>query len=190
MRVEAFEEEGQVRLRWWVDRSALLKAMHCDGRYLLVTNAPLSSARMLELYRAKDGVEKRFMIAKQELKVSPIYLHKDNRIEAMLLIHMIALLVYSLLEREVRNQGLQITSRRIIEQLASISLIETHCLDGSVLYRLTPINEEQYALLIALDHLLHPLQLSGFQPSLLPGQLEQISKTPVLEIAPPAWGAG
>ena len=39
MRAEAYtNEEGQVCLRWWVDRYALWQAMQRDGRYLLVTN--------------------------------------------------------------------------------------------------------------------------------------------------------
>ena len=39
MRAQAYaDEQGQVRLRWWVDRYALWQAMQRDGRYLLVTN--------------------------------------------------------------------------------------------------------------------------------------------------------
>ncbi len=78
--------------------------MQRDGRYLLVTNDwSLSPQRMLALYRQKDGVEKRFTVSKGDIKVSPIYLHKDQRIEAMLLLNMLALLTYSLLERQVRQ---------------------------------------------------------------------------------------
>ena len=82
---------------------------------------------MLTLYRQKDGVEKRFTVSKSDLKVSPIYLHKDERIEAMLLINMLALLAYSLLERQVRQGGLQMATRRIIEKLESLDVIETFC---------------------------------------------------------------
>ena len=65
---------------------------------------------MLARYRQKDGGEKRFSVCKSDLKVSPIYLHKDARIEGMLLIHMLALLTYSLLERQARQGGLQMTN--------------------------------------------------------------------------------
>jgi hypothetical protein len=78
---------------------------------------------MLALYRQKDGVEKRFTVSKSDLKVSPIYLHKDQRIEAMLLINMLALLVYSLLERQVRQGGLPMTTRRIIQKLENLDVI-------------------------------------------------------------------
>jgi transposase len=170
MRAEAYvDETGQIHLRWWVDRYALWQAMQSDGRYLLVTNDwSLSPQRMLALYRQKDGVEKRFTVSKSDLKVSPVYLHKDPRIEAMLLINMLALLVYSLLERQVRQKGLQMTTRRIVQTLESLDVIETQCWDGSCLYRLVPVDAEQAALLDALAHLLAELRLPRWPHPLLP----------------------
>ncbi len=190
MRVEAYEVDGRVQLRWWVDREALREAMQQDGRYLLVTNDfSLAPAQMLALYRAKDGLEKRFTVCKQDLRVSPIYLHKDARIEAMLLLHMIALLAYSLLERQVRQRGLQVTTRRIIERLASLTLIETHCWDGSVLYRLTPVDAEQDALLRILMEILAELWLPRFRPALPVSPTGQRLLPPRWEVIPPALPA-
>ena len=59
MRVEAYEtDDGRIDLRWWIDTDALWHVMEMDGRYLLVTNDfTLSLRQMIELYRAKDGVE-------------------------------------------------------------------------------------------------------------------------------------
>jgi len=154
------DEEGQVHLRWGLDRYALWQADQQDGRYLLVTNDwSLSPEQMLALYRQKDGVEKRFTVSKSDLKVSPVYLHKDKRIEAMLLINMLALLAYSLLERQVRKNGLQMTTRRIIQQLENLDVIETHCWDESRLCRFVPVDEEQAALLVALQHILAQLAI-------------------------------
>jgi len=172
MRAEAYlDEQDQIRLRWWIDRYALWQVMERDGRYLLVTNDwSLSPQRILALYRQKDGVEKRFKVTKSDLKVSPIYLHKDNRIEAMLLINMLALLAYSLLERQVRQGGLQMTTRRIIEKLESLDVIETYCWDGSRLCRLVPVDEEQAAILQVLAHVLADLRLPRWpHRSLSPG---------------------
>jgi len=170
MRAEAsVDEQGQIRLRWWVDRHALLLAMQKDGRYLLVTNDwRLSPQRMFDLYRQKDGVEKRFKVSKSDLKVSPIYLHKDERIEGMLLINMLALLTYSLLERQVRQSGLQMTTRRIIERLENLDVVETLCWDGSRLYRVAPVDEEQALLLEILAHVLAELRRSRWPHLLLP----------------------
>jgi hypothetical protein len=140
---------GQVDLRWQLDTYALWQAEQKDGRYLLVTNDwSLSHQQMFHLYRAKDGVEKRFHVCKSDLQVSPVFLHQDQRIASMLLLNMLALLAYSLLERQVRQQGLQLTTRQLIKRLQPLTLIETHCHDGSCLRRLTPLDP---ALLPLLD---------------------------------------
>jgi transposase len=163
------DENGQLRLCWWVNRYPLWQAMQQDGRYLLVTNDwTLPPRKMLALYRQKDGVEKRIQVSKQDLKVSPVYLHKDKRIEAMLLINMLALLAYSLLERQARQHGLQMTTRRIIAKLQSLDVVETFCWDGSHLMRLVPMDEEQVAILQVLAQLLTELRLPRCPHPLLP----------------------
>jgi hypothetical protein len=154
------DDQGQVGLRWWVDRGALILAQRQDGRYLLVTNDwSLSPPQLLDLYRQKDGVEKRFEVSKQVLKVAPVYLHQDARIEGMLLINMLALLAYSLLEREVRQHGLHLTAERVIEKLHTLDVIETQCWDGSSLYRLTPIDAEQLMILEVLGQIIKDMVL-------------------------------
>jgi len=123
---------GQIELSWWIDANALQASQRSDGRYLLVTNDfNLSYPRMLDLYRKKDAVEKRFEVCKQDLKVRPLHVHSDQRIQAMLLINMIALLVYSLLERQAEQHGLYLTARRIIEQLSSLQVQQIEAWDGS-----------------------------------------------------------
>ena len=91
--------------------------------------------------------------------LNPIYVHSDKRIEAMLLVNMLALLVYRLLEREMHNKGLQMTTRRLIEQLEDLAVIETQCWDGSVLCRLTPASEEQRRLISFLAAIVTELLL-------------------------------
>jgi transposase len=149
--VEAKQEGERIVLSWQVKVNQLRETMQQDGRYLIVTNDPtLSPTRMFELYRAKDGVEKDFRICKSLLKVSPLYLHKDERIQSMLLLNMLALLAYTILERQAQQSGLALTTRRIIEQLDSLTVIETHCLDGSHFDRLTPVSQKQAELIEAL----------------------------------------
>jgi len=158
---------GAVALRWAVDRRALFNAMQHDGRYLLVTNDwQLAPQRMLALYRSKDALEKRFEVAKQDLRIRPLYVHSDERIRALLLVNMLALLAYSLLERQVQQAGLHVTTRRIVEQLEGVTVIETHCHDGSVLRRLTPLSAEQDALLTILAALLAQIALIDLVPTL------------------------
>jgi transposase len=165
------DEHGQICLRWEIDRLALFTAMRKDGRYLLATNDPtLSPRQMLELYRKKDGVEKDFRISKSDLKVSPIYLHKDERIEGLLLIQMLALLTYTLLQQQTRLHGLQLTTRRIMALLSNLDVIETLCWDDSITYRLVPVDADQAALLEVLAQVLQDLQhVHARQPRLPSG---------------------
>lgn len=152
--VEAQQSGQRIVLNRQINVDQLRQTMTQDGRYLIVTNdRRLTPERMFELYRAKDGVEKDFRICKSQLNVSPLYLHKDNRIQSMLLLNMLALLTYTILERQARQSGLALTTRRIMEQLDSLSIIETHCVDGSSFYRLTPVSLKQAQLIEALRYI-------------------------------------
>jgi transposase len=174
MRVTLYETAaGVINLHWQIDTAALHQVEKKDGRYLLVTNDwSLSHQEMFARYRQKDSVEKRFTICKSDLKVSPVYLHQDKRIASMLFLNMVALLAYSLLERQTRQTGLQLTTRQIIKRLERLTLIETHCRDGSCLRRLTPTEPEVDAILQlvtqALDDLL-AMPLSSKMPLLSTG---------------------
>lgn len=68
---------------------------------------------------------------------------------------MVALLVYNLLQRQIRNQGLPMTTRSLIQRLDSLTVIEIRCIDGSSLRRLTAIDPQLAAILqtvaVALD---------------------------------------
>jgi hypothetical protein len=186
MRAEAYTTaEGGVDLRWWIDTDALWHAMQTDGRYLLATNDwTLTPGRMFELYRAKDGVEKCFRVSKQVLRVRPIYVHRDERIEALLLINMLALLVYNLLAREMRQRGLPLTTRRLIEQLENLTVIETQCWDGSVVSRVTPGSDEQRQLMEFLSALVSELRLPRLRPALTG------SSEPLIWLVPPTATQG
>lgn len=176
------DEQAQPGLHFKIDRYALWQAMQADGRYLLVTNdGSLSPEQMFARYHQKDGVEKCFRVSKQELKVSPIYLHKDERIAAMLLINLLALLAYHLLERQVRQCGLALTTRRILSRLESLQVIETVCWDGSRLYRLSGLDAEQRQLLQVLNQILVDLGRPHWAFPFLPA-----GEFPYRALSPPA----
>lgn len=151
---------GQVTFHWFPNQQTLAEAQRQDGRYLLVTNdEALSHHEMFLLYRQKDGVETAFHVCKSDLKVSPLFLHQDQRIAAMIFINMLALLAYNLLQRQVQQQGLHLTTRRIIQQLDALVLIETTCIDGSVYRRLVDVDPQLLNLLAfvaaALNQMVH-----------------------------------
>ncbi len=59
---------------------------------------------MHRIYRAKDGVETCFHICKDDLAISPLYLHQDKRIASMIFVNMVALLAYNLLQRQIQQR--------------------------------------------------------------------------------------
>ncbi len=158
--VEVYETpEGGLTLTWQINETRLAEAERGDGRYLLVSNDwSLSHQELFQLYRDKDAVEKRFAVSKKDLRVSPIYIHQEQRIASMLLLNMLALLAYSILERQMRQQGLALTTRQLIRRLENLTLIETRCHDGSRLYRLSPLSPECQVILqlvaVALEQML------------------------------------
>jgi len=158
--------DAGVSLRWWVDRDALAEAMRADGRYLLVTNDfGLTPRRMLALYRDKDTVEKRFRVFKQDLKVRPLFVHSDERLRAMLLVNLIALLAYSLLERQAQQQRLCWTTRRILERLSTLHVVEVEAWDGSTTRRVSDLTPEQrHVLTVILRGVCRPTGLPAPDP--------------------------
>lgn len=135
--------EPRLSLHWQLNQQALAQAQHRDGRYLLVTNdRSLSPSDMFRLYRQKDGVETCFHVLKSDLKISPLFLHKDARISSMIFINMVALLAYNLLQHQLRQQGLHVSTRHIIKQLDNLVIVETLYVDGSCSLRMTDIEPE------------------------------------------------
>lgn len=159
----------RISLHWQLNEQALAHAQHRDGRYLLVTNDySLSPTDMFRLYRQKDGVETCFHVLKSDLKVSPLFLHKDKRISSMIFINMVALLAYNMLQRQVQQHGLHMTTRQIIKQLDNLVIIETLFLDGSCSLRMTDVEPEILQTLAFINHALanmvhHHSLLSGSQ---------------------------
>lgn len=152
IKVKVWGEYGEVQMRWWVDRAALRDLCHSYGRYLLVTDdSTLPSVEMLQIYKNKDCLDKRFQVSKQVLRVRPVYLHKDERIAALMLVNMIALLVYSLAERRCRRSGLHVTGREMLYEFSPLHMVETHCWDGSILCRCMPLTASQKEILLHMD---------------------------------------
>jgi transposase len=90
---------------WRRDRDGLAAAARTDGLYALATNLPgrLGAGDVLRLYKDQPLVELRHRDAKGPLRVRPIFLHTDARIEALLSVVGLALVVFGLIELEVRR---------------------------------------------------------------------------------------
>jgi hypothetical protein len=100
---------GKPVITWARDQDAIAAAARLDGLYALATNlpdhsgqSPLTAAGVLKTYKDQWVVEQRHRDLKQTLKVRPIFLHNDDRIAALVAVIGIALLIFGLIEAELR----------------------------------------------------------------------------------------
>lgn len=139
-------------LVWSRDERAIAAASATDGIYALATNLPgrLSATAVLRLYKRQSLVECAHRNLKGTLRVRPMFLHNDDRIEALISIVGLALVVFGLIELDLRKalgpdevlEGLlpegraaRPTGRSILAAFQGLGL--TYTRDGIVLDRLT-----------------------------------------------------
>jgi transposase len=89
------------------------KAEKCDGLFPLVTNTDFTPKEVLKAYKRQIFLEKRMYTKKSILQVAPVFLKKETRIEAMLFLYFVALMIVSLIERNIRMN----MEKQKIEQL-------------------------------------------------------------------------
>jgi transposase len=97
--------DGTVSLRWWADQSAIADVERRDGLYALITNMgphQCSADRLLSLYKDQALSERAHHFLKGPLAVRPVFLKSNRRAAALVQVCSIALLVYGLIENDVR----------------------------------------------------------------------------------------
>jgi uncharacterized protein DUF4277 len=140
---------GKPVLSWHFDQAAIDAEAAADGWYALLANLPPSQAGPAEVFRRYKGqhvVERRYGEFKGPLAVAPLFLKTNRRIAALITVICLALLIFCLAERQVRNalapHGGTMTSlpgygptlarptgRTIFQALADLRLIPAH--DGN-----------------------------------------------------------
>lgn len=130
---------GKPTLRWWFDQDSLDAETATDGWYALLTNLPadVTATEILHRYKGQEVVERRYSTIKGPLAVAPMFLKNNRRIAALITVICLALLIFCLIERQVRLaiaphiklDGLYVgrpakpTGRLIFEALARLRLI-------------------------------------------------------------------
>ena len=100
-----YKEEGNTfyRLKWELNRKAIDGMATRDGIFPLNTNSDLEGSKVLRTYKNQPYLEKRMYTTKSILKVAPVFIKKINRIEAITFLYFIALMIVSLMERNIRK---------------------------------------------------------------------------------------
>ena len=149
--------DKQLSLHYHVDEAALAQAARADGRYLLVHNLETSADEIFALYKRQHLVERRFRNFHSDLRVHPVWLHKQARIEALLLIWLLALTIHVLLEVLAERARLnhepyyhKLTARAMLEQFDYATLIQIRVADHPPEYQLQ-LTDRQQEILTALN---------------------------------------
>lgn len=98
----------EVRLRyrvtWVVNVAQIQQDEATDGVFPLLTNQhEMPALEVLQAYKRQPLIEKRFSQFKTDFEVAPVYLKEVTRIQGMLCVYFFALMVQTLLERELRQ---------------------------------------------------------------------------------------
>ena len=101
-----YETVTEIRftLQWRRDEEEILQVARCDGIFPLTDNTGLEPAEVLKHYKDQPGLEKRHSNLKSVLEVAPVFLNKPSRIEAMMFLYFIALMIVTLIERNIRTR--------------------------------------------------------------------------------------
>ena len=165
------DQRGAPTLTWHFDQAALEREQATDGWYALLTNldpAHTDAAGVLARYKGQEVVERRYGAFKGPLAVAPMFLQSNRRIQALVTVICLALLIFCLVERQVRRaiaphltlDGLYVgqpakpTGRLIFQALAGLRLLPATGHDPPIIPQPVPL---QARLLELLD--VDPTQL-------------------------------
>jgi transposase len=151
-------DTGKPTLAWNFDAEAIDAEAATDGWYALLTNldpGQADAARVLLLYKGQEAVERRYSAFKGPLAVAALFCKNNRRIAALVTVICLALLIFCLVERQVRQalaeqgqariQGLYAgrpatpTGRLIFEALSTMKIIPSTGQDPPIIPQPTPL---------------------------------------------------
>jgi transposase len=165
------ETRSRFTLTWKLNLEAIAEAEREDGVFPLLTNdRKLSATEVLQAYKRQPFLEKRFSQFKTDFAVAPVFLKNVSRIQGLLAAYFFALLVQTLLERELRQAMARAgeatlplypesrpcarpTTHRLIEVFASIQRHEVRVGEGEPQVMVTKLTKTQRSIirLLGLD---------------------------------------
>jgi transposase len=152
-------------LTWKRNVEAIAEAAHEDGVFPLLTNdRKLSATEVLRAYKRQPLLEKRFSQFKTDFAVAPVFLKNVSRIQGLLAAYFFALLMQTLLERELRQAMARAgeaslplypedrpcarpTTHRLIEVFSSIQRHEVRVGEGEPQVMVTKLTKTQRSII-------------------------------------------
>jgi transposase len=115
--------DGEIAEKEWygINTDIVKQEETYDGFYAVCTNLDDDPTAIIKINHRRWEIEDCFRIMKSELKARPVYLKRDDRIEAHFATCFISLLIYRLLEKRLDER---FTCPRIIQGLREMDLLE------------------------------------------------------------------
>lgn len=116
-----FTSDGEIadNAIYELDEPAIAEESRYDGFYAVCTNLDDSPADIAKINHDRWEIEESFRIMKSEFEARPVYLQRDDRIEAHFLTCFIALMIYRVLEKKLNNKY---TCEEIISTLRKMDM--------------------------------------------------------------------
>lgn len=116
-----FTDDGEIANRavYELDEAAIAEESRYDGFYAVCTNLDDDPADIAKINHDRWEIEESFRIMKSEFEARPVYLQRDDRIEAHFLTCFIALMIYRILEKKL---GDKYTCEEIIKTLRDMDM--------------------------------------------------------------------
>ena len=116
-----FTNDGEIasRAMYELDETAITEESRYDGFYAVCTNLDDDPADIAKINHDRWEIEESFRIMKSEFEARPVYLQRDDRIEAHFLTCFIALMIYRILEKKL---GDKYTCEEIIRTLREMDM--------------------------------------------------------------------
>lgn len=143
-----------IACRW--ERGAWAHRAH--GAYLLRTNClEKDPVKLWQWYLQLQQAEAAFRTSKSDLHLRPVFHHKDERVEAHILVCFLALALWRTLEMWMKGKGLGTCARQLVGEVATIKSLDVvlpvRTAEGTTELRLRTVAKPEPLVAELLQHL-------------------------------------
>lgn len=133
--------EGEVALT--LDHQKVDMDAKWDGLKGYLTNSTMTKEEVLENYRHLWQIEKAFRVAKNELRIRPVFHRKRDRIEAHICLNFTAYKVYKELDRILKFKKTGLSPEKVIDIIQNIHELSLVTPNNEVIRKTIILTEEQ-----------------------------------------------
>jgi len=143
-KVEIERSKQRSTFTFQIDDSKVKEGERYDGCFVLLSsNGQHTAGEVLDIYTAKDGVEKGFMTIKNPIELAPLRHWTPQRVKAHIFVCIVAYLIHSLARLILRRAG---EHGSVEDALARLGDIKDYRLDGKGERLMTKMTDEQFKL--------------------------------------------